>query len=48
MIKILQGNCIDKIKELDDNSIDCVVSSPPYFIDIANKRIDKEVGLFSG
>ena len=30
-IKILQGNCIDKIKELDDNSIDCVVSSPPYF-----------------
>jgi DNA modification methylase len=30
-IKILHGNCIDKIKELDDNSIDCVVSSPPYF-----------------
>ena len=30
-IKILQGNCIDKIKELEDNSIDCVVSSPPYF-----------------
>jgi len=31
MIKILQGNCIDKIKELDDNSIDCVVTSPPYW-----------------
>ena len=31
MIKFLQGNCIDKIKELDDSSIDCVVSSPPYF-----------------
>ena len=31
MIKILQGNCIDKIKELEDNSIDCVVSSPPYY-----------------
>jgi DNA modification methylase len=30
-VKILHGNCIDKIKELDDNSIDCVVSSPPYF-----------------
>jgi predicted methyltransferase len=25
MIKFLQGNCLDKIKELDDNSIDCVV-----------------------
>ena len=31
MINIVQGNCIDKIKELDDNSIDCVVSSPPYY-----------------
>ena len=31
MIKILTGNCLDKIKELEDNSIDCVVSSPPYF-----------------
>lgn len=31
MVKFLQGNCIDKIKELEDNSIDCVVSSPPYF-----------------
>jgi DNA modification methylase len=30
-IKILQGNCIDKIKELEDNSIDCVVTSPPYW-----------------
>ena len=30
-IKYLEGNCIDKIKELEDNSIDCVVSSPPYF-----------------
>jgi len=31
LIKFFQGNCIDKIKELDDNSIDCVVSSPPYY-----------------
>ena len=31
MIKFLQGNCMDKIQELEDNSIDCVVSSPPYF-----------------
>ena len=31
MIEILQGNCLDKIKNLEDNSIDCVVSSPPYF-----------------
>ena len=31
MIKTIQGNCLDKIKELDDDSIDCVVSSPPYY-----------------
>jgi len=31
LIKFIQGNCIDKIQELKDNSIDCVVSSPPYF-----------------
>ena len=30
-IKILQGNVFDNIKKLDDNSIDCVVTSPPYW-----------------
>lgn len=30
-ITVLQGNCLDKIKQLDDLSIDCVVSSPPYY-----------------
>ena len=31
MIKFIQGNCLDKLQELEDNSIDCVVSSPPYY-----------------
>lgn len=31
MINFIQGNCLDKIKELPDDSIDCVISSPPYF-----------------
>lgn len=30
-IEILQGNVFDKVKELKDNSIDCVVTSPPYW-----------------
>lgn len=30
-IKILHGNVFDKVKELNDNSIDCVVTSPPYW-----------------
>jgi len=30
-MRFIQGNCLDKLQELEDNSIDCVVSSPPYF-----------------
>ena len=44
MIKFLQGNCIDKIKELEDNSIDCVVSSPPYF-GLRDYGVDGQFGL---
>jgi DNA modification methylase len=43
-IKILQGSCIDKIKELEDNSIDCVISSPPYF-GLRNYGVDGQFGL---
>ena len=27
---LLQGNCLDKLKELPDNSIDSIVTDPPY------------------
>jgi DNA modification methylase len=43
-IKIIQGNCVDKIKELEDNSIDCVVSSPPYF-GLRDYGNDEQFGL---
>lgn len=29
--KIIEGNCLDVLKTLPDNSIDCCVTSPPYF-----------------
>lgn len=29
--KIIQGNCLEVLKTLPDNSIDCCVTSPPYF-----------------
>ena len=44
MIKYLEGNCIDKIKELEDNSIDWVVSSPPYF-GLRDYGVDGQFGL---
>lgn len=28
---ILQGDCLDVLKTLDDNSVDCIVTSPPYY-----------------
>jgi len=28
---ILHGNCLDKLKELEANSVDCCVTSPPYW-----------------
>ena len=43
-VKILQGSCIDKITELEDNSIDCVVSSPPYF-GLRDYGVDEQFGL---
>ena len=44
MIKFLQGNCLEKITELKDDSIDCVVSSPPYF-GLRNYEVDGQFGL---
>ena len=29
--KILQGDILDKIKEIPDESIDCIITSPPYY-----------------
>lgn len=29
--KIYKGNCIDILKNIDEESVDCIVTSPPYF-----------------
>ena len=29
--KVLQGNCIDVLKTLPDSSVQCCVTSPPYY-----------------
>jgi site-specific DNA-methyltransferase (adenine-specific) len=30
MNKIIQGDCLVELKKLPDNSVDCIVTSPPY------------------
>ena len=27
---LIQKDCIEGLKELDDNSVNCIVTSPPY------------------
>ena len=44
MIKVLFGNSFEKVKDLEDNSIDCVVSSPPYF-GLRDYGNDNQMGL---
>jgi len=41
-IKLLQGDCLDKLKELEDNSVDSVVTDPPYHLTSIVKRFGKE------
>ena len=31
MKTILQGDCLDRLKELPDKSVNCIVTSPPYY-----------------
>lgn len=32
-IQIVHGDCLKELEKLPDNSIDCVITDPPYFID---------------
>lgn len=31
MEKVLVGDCIDSLKRMDDQSVNCIVTSPPYY-----------------
>jgi site-specific DNA-methyltransferase (adenine-specific) len=43
-IKILNADCMDELNKLEDNSIDCIITDPPYFIDkLDNKWSSSEV-----
>lgn len=39
--KIYQGDCLELLKELEDNSVDLIITDPPYGINIAS---DGKVG----
>jgi len=39
--RIYNVDCIDGIQMLDDNSIDAVITSPPYNVDLGNNKYNK-------
>jgi len=40
-IKLYNGECEKILPELEDNSIDLVVTSPPYNVDLGNNKFNK-------
>jgi len=42
-VNLMQGDCLDKLKELDDNSVDSIVTDPPYGLSFMGKAWDKAV-----
>jgi DNA modification methylase len=38
--KIIQGDCLEKLKEIEDNSIDSIVTDPPYELGFMGKSWD--------
>ena len=43
MVMILEGNCLDEMKKLDDNSVDSIVTDPPYGLSFMGKKWDYDV-----
>jgi site-specific DNA-methyltransferase (adenine-specific) len=41
--KLILGNCLHKLKELEDNSVDSIVTDPPYGISFMGQKWDYDV-----
>lgn len=41
MMKLITGDCLDKLREMEDNSVDSVVTDPPYHLQSIVKRFGK-------
>jgi len=44
MIEILQGNCLDRLKDLEDQSVNTCITSPPYW-GLRDYGEDEQLGL---
>src|ERR1700685_607109 len=48
-MELKQGNCIDLMQQLPEESVDCIITDPPYNINQAewDKKEDKELEQFT-
>ena len=42
-MKLIHGDCLEKLKELEPNSVDTIITDPPYGILFMGKKWDYEV-----
>ena len=40
---IIRGDCIEQMKTMEDNSVDAIVTDPPYGLEFMGKNWDKGV-----
>lgn len=40
---IIRGDCLEQMKLLEDNSVDSIVTDPPYGLSFMNKKWDYDV-----
>jgi DNA modification methylase len=40
---LIQGDCLEKMKELEDNSVDTIITDPPYGLSFMGKKWDYDV-----
>lgn len=38
-MKLIYGDCLKRMTDIDDNSIDAIVTNPPYSLEFMGKRI---------
>ena len=41
--KLYNTDCLDKLKELEDNSVDSIITDPPYGLNFMNKKWDYSI-----
>lgn len=41
-IKLIQGDCLEKMKDIPDGSVNCIITSPPYNVNLGNNKFKKK------